>query len=765
MVQKAGRSRIRKIASAVCVILSVTPVWASEPLSSDTLEAITVTARKRQESALDVPVSITAFSAQMLQDYQIQSFTNYATKIPNLSFSYGAGAASNAGLGFSASRGTAIRGITGSNATGIYIDDTPVFDSMDPRIVDIDRIEVLKGPQGTLYGSGSLGGNIRIITNKPSLTKDDARYGVDLSDTRHGSVDYGGQAAANFVLIPNVVATRLMGFYSKDSGFITRTFPSVADPNVRTSVDGDGEVNVLGGSMATLIHPVEGLDITLRLLYQRQYTFGWPAAFAPLPAFKVVSYTVDRTVNVQEGSSDRWTLPSIDVNYKGQSWALASSTSYFERTTFDHENGTEGTSYALAGAGFTALPGMPLLWYGNDNTTRFAHETRVSFDEMHHLSGIAGVYYANKHLNLLLPPAATPGLAASGLWPNDNSYSYTGSIPTTESAIFGEVYLSVLPKLTLTLGARAYRLKEQSSSVSDGFFQGGQVVQPLTSSDEHGVSPKYALDYHLTADSMVYASASKGFRPGGINNPLPNTCTTELNVIGLTPDSVKSFKSDSVWNYELGTKASFFERRLTMTAAVFQIDWKQIQQPIYLPICSYSITGNSGAARNKGAELEVNARPSEGLQLRAAAGYLDATISEAGASSPQAVGSRVFNIPKLTASAGTVYEFPVAAASATGFLSADYSYVGDSLSGNNTTTEPRRRPSYQIVNLRAGLRRDKNELSLFVDNVFNEKANLGDLVGLSFEPRVTNAQGQSEPNPRVVALRPLQIGLQYRHGF
>lgn len=759
----------RLVAAGLSLAVGLQPecraISSTESSSTEALEEITVTARKRQESALDVPVSMTVFSSQMLQDYQIQTFTDYATKISNLSFSYGGAAASNVGAGFSSSRGTAIRGITGINATGFYIDDTPVFDSMDPRIVDIDRIEVLKGPQGTLYGSGSLGGNVRIITHKPSLMTDDVRYSTELSDTRYGSADYGADIAANLVLVPNAVGVRLMGFYSKDSGFLTRTFPSTADPSIRSSASGDGEVNVLGGSLAALIKPSEELEVTLRFMYQREYTVGWPVAFAPLPAFQVVSYTLDRSIDAREGSSDRWTLPAIDVAYAGQGWSLASSTSYFERASFDQENGTEGTSYALASAGFTPLPGVPLLWFADINTTRFAHETRLSFDEIHHVSGLFGVYYANKHLNILLPPANTPGLAASGLWPNDNSYTYTGSNPSTEIAGFGELYVSLLPHLTLTIGARKYRLKEESTSVSDGFFLGAQVLQPLTNSTENGISPKYALDFHFSPDAMVYASASKGFRPGGVNNPLPDTCTPELTALGQTQESAKRFQSDSVWNYELGTKADLLQRRLSVTAAIFEIEWNQIQQPIYLPTCAFSITGNSGAARNRGAELELNHRPLEGLNLRAAAGYLDAKISEAGASSPQMTGSRVYNIPRVTLSAGLVYERPISSVAATGFYSFDYSYVGDSLSGNNTTASPRVRPSYQVSNLRVGFRRDKNELSLFVNNLFGKRANLGDLVHLSFEPRMLDGQGQSVPDPRVVTLRPLQIGLRYRHGF
>ncbi|MBV8341455.1 MAG: TonB-dependent receptor, partial [Gammaproteobacteria bacterium] len=587
------------------------------------LQEVTVTARKVQESVINVPMSISVLSAKTLNDYGIRDFVDYATRIPNLSFAYGGATSGNAGLGFSTSRGTAIRGVSGLNTTGFYIDDTPVFDSMDPRIVDIDRIEVLKGPQGTLYGSGSMGGNIRIITRKPSTSEDGFRYALLGGYTHGGSFDDGMEAAGNVVLSPGLLGVRVMGFYSFDSPFLTRRYPVPSAPGTFAERP-DGKDGADGASLALLVTPVERLEVTLRMLYQRQYTGGWPAPFAPLPAFAVVSDTLNRLVDAQEASTDRWTLPSLDLDYHGQGWGIVSSTSYFERYTYDREDGTEGTTYAYEQAGFTPLPGVPLYWEGYTHTTRLAHETRLSVEETHRLRGIAGVYYADRHQLIHDPPQNTPGLAAAGAWPDDNGYSADTINPTRETAVFGELYWHALDPLTLTIGARTYWLREQSSTTADGFFQGGLFVQPLTTSKEHGTSPKFALDYHFAERTMGYALASRGFRPGGINLALPDACIPELSALGLNQQSALSYKSDSVWNYELGMKSELAPGGVLMSGSLFQINWQQIQQGIYLPVCGFSILGNSGAARNRGAEFELTGRVAGALTAHVSAGYLDA---------------------------------------------------------------------------------------------------------------------------------------------
>src|ERR1700734_660605 len=245
---------------------------------TESLETITVTARKRDESLATVPESITVFTGDVLQSYNIQSFADYATKTPNVSFSYGGGP-----TGIADARTVAIRGITGQNltgtsgATGFYIDDTPVPGSVDPRVLDIDNIEVLKGPQGTLFGESSLGGNVRLITRQPNLTADDYGYMMQFGGTSGGgSADYGGNLITNLVLVPDRLALRIVLFANHDAGYLTRTYPDPSSPatsdpflNVpRTSVDDQGQVSSGGGSLTARLRITDNFEAKLRVMFQ-----------------------------------------------------------------------------------------------------------------------------------------------------------------------------------------------------------------------------------------------------------------------------------------------------------------------------------------------------------------------------------------------------------------------------------------------------------------------------------------------------------------
>src|SRR5579863_5019515 len=314
---------------------------------TETLETITVSARKRDESLATVPVSITVFTSESLEKYNIQSFNDYATKTPNVSFSYGGGP-----TGIADARTVAIRGITGQNlygtsgATGFYIDDTPVPGSVDPRVLDIDNIEVLKGPQGTLFGESSLGGNVRLITKKPNLGTNEFSFMTQAGLTSGGgSPDGGASVIGNLVLVPDKLALRTVLFFNHDAGYLTRTFPdptspAAGDPNFaapRTSVGNQGAQGTFGGSLAALLRVTENFDATLRVMFQNTTDHGFPATFAPLPGF-TPDYTLNRAFDVQPRASDVWALPSLDLKYAGQGWSFVSSSSFFYRHTQDVED-------------------------------------------------------------------------------------------------------------------------------------------------------------------------------------------------------------------------------------------------------------------------------------------------------------------------------------------------------------------------------------------------------------------------------------------
>src|SRR5215468_2451765 len=250
--------------------LTATAAWAqSATAGSDRLEEVLVTATKRTESIQDVPMSITALSAAELEAKGVEQFFGYGTAVPNLSFGIGASDGSLSG------RGIALRGVQGSNTTGFYIDDTPVQETLDPHIVDMARIEVLRGPQGTLYGAESMGGTVRLITEQPSFKGFDGQVHLLGSDTEHGSFNSLVEGVVNVPIVADALAVRASAFYEFDDGYFDKGLgPEDAPPTA--TLHTVGSMKYYGGQIALRWEPVSGLAVTPRIMYQRIEQDGSP---------------------------------------------------------------------------------------------------------------------------------------------------------------------------------------------------------------------------------------------------------------------------------------------------------------------------------------------------------------------------------------------------------------------------------------------------------------------------------------------------------
>ena len=744
---------------------------------SVTLDTIIVTARKRDESLAQVPVSITAFTSQNLEDYNIQSFDDYATKTPNISFSYGGGP-----TGIADARTVAIRGITGQNlfgtagATGFYIDDTPIPGSVDPRVLDIDNIEVLKGPQGTLYGESSLGGNVRLVTKKPNLTANDIGYMAQAGWTsRGGSADGGAGVLGNLVVVPDVLAIRAVLFANHDAGYLTRTFPTdssspaTGNPDLvvpRTSVGNQGAQTTYGGSVSALLHVSDSFDARLRVMYQDTDIHGFPATFAPLPAFQPV-YTVNRAFNVQPDAMDRWALPSLELNYHGNGFSIVSSSSYFYRHTHDLEDSSYGTGQILTSPtgfyGATTLPNQPFLWDGERYHNQATEELRLSWDPIYNFSGTVGAFYSRTRSLFAIPNTYATGLQAAsvgsgpGPWPNDLIWTQQNPGAQDDTSVFGELYYKFLERFTLTLGARKYWLKQTTDYTADGFLNFGPTPSSPQENKESGVDPKYGLAYQATDATMVYASASKGFRAGGAQANFPG-CPQA----GLTVDAITHVKSDTLWSYEVGSKTQLSDPGILVSAAAFHIDWKNLQQQAALT-CGFYVLLNGGEAKINGAELDVSGHLAPSLQVRFGLGFEKTEISDPGILSVVGIAAdqRIPGTPAWTATLGGVYTRHLNS-HYDGFVSADYSYTGDSVSllngGSGSGAE---RSPYSLVNLRFGAQREKSEISLNLHNLTNAKPNLGDIGYLGY----AQFTAAGTVLPQVATLQPFTVILQYKNNF
>ncbi len=682
------------------------------------------------------------------------------------------------------------RGALGqAGATGFYIDDTPVPGSIDPRVLDIDNIEVLKGPQGTLYGESSLGGNVRLVTKKPDLTQDTIGYMVQAGATSGGgSPDGGVGIIGNLVLSPDRLAVRIVAFGNHDAGYLTRTYPNppqggtigdvVTSPFAivpRTSVGNQGADTSYGGSISFLLKATDALDLRLRVLYQNTEDHGFPTAFAPLPYPNVAlsapyseyipQYTVNRAFDIQPDAIDRWALPSLDLSYKGSGFTVVSSTSYFYRHTHDLEDSSYGTQqfFHYFGYGVDALANQPFTWDGEHYHNQITEEARISFDPWHNLSGTVGVFYSNTRARFFIPNTYMTGLVASGAWPTDLIWTQNNPGTQDDRSIFGELYYKFLDKFNLTIGARRYWLKQTTDYTADGFINLGATPSSPQENHEQGVDPKAGLSYQASDALMVYASASKGFRAGGAQANFP-----ACQLPGLPVNEIEHIKSDTLWSYEGGLKWQVPQTGLLLTGAGFHINWDNLQQQVALP-CGFYLQLNGGSASINGGEMELSGRLSRELEVRLGVGYESTSIVNPGALAHAGItaGQEIPAVPVWTATLGAFYTRPINGA-LDGFAAADYSYTGNSIAllngGLNSDGHGLfgSRAPYSLANLHFGVRHEKQELSLNFHNLGNAKPNLGDIgyVGYAqFEP------DYKTPIPQVATLQPFTVLIQYKNNF
>jgi len=717
---------------------------------------IVVTATRRAESAQSVPMSITAVSSEALENKAATNFFDYGSSIPNLSFG-------NTGLGASVSRSIAIRGISDANTTGFYIDETPVTESLDPRIVDVERIEVLRGPQGTLYGARSMGGTVRLITTQPDTEEFSGRVHGALSTTeRTERPNYAVDGALNLPVVDGKVGLRVVGVYQNDAGYMTRTYGPQGGPT--TTIDNIGQQETFGVSAAMLFRVGENVEITPRILYQQTKGNGYPYADVAIPnsqdPFELVPESLDqrRTFDIAETSSDKWLLGTFDVKLDTGVGTLQSASSYFRRRTSDIEDQTEFAQFAYGYA--DPLVNAPEFNYQVDSYTQ---EFRFTSDLDGPFNFVAGVFYSHTDTDQIFPPNIIEGLAdATGFTGTDLNFQATRSSKQDDLSAYAEGTLEITPELKAIVGGRVYKVKSSFSAVFDGFVNGGYNVVPETSISESGVQPKASLQYEFSRGNQIYATAAKGFRPGGSNGLIPTGfgCAEDLQELGLSPEDTRFYNSDSVWSYEAGAKATLLDGRVTANLAGFRIDWSNIQQLVGLQ-CGFSFRGNAGTARSTGVEFELNGRLTDGLTMNLGVGYTDANFTSSPAGTNVSDGDRVPQVPEFTFNVGADYEFEIGR-NAMGFLHADYRYVGDSVSVLNSATDisgkviPRIRPSYSLVDVRGGVEFGNHEIAIFAKNLTNELVNLGDARALAAE-----LPGRA----RVQINQPRTIGVEFRSRF
>ncbi|MCG2840639.1 TonB-dependent receptor [Sandaracinobacter sp. RS1-74] len=717
-----------RISGAVTIALLLTgaaTLPAARAYAAETAPAddIIVTAQRRAESVQDIPLSISALTGAALEARGISDFRGYAAQVPNLAFGY------TQSLGGTAQTVT-IRGVFGQNTTGFYLDDSPLPGSIDPRVLDFERIEVLRGPQGTLYGARSMGGTVRLITRAPDMNAIEGSALGRLSTTANGGANGSLDGVVNIPLVAGKVAVRASGYYESLSGIYDRVAAANAPAPFRTARNVDSS-HRFGGALV-LAADFGALTVTPRYMFQRATTDG--RALADINAG---NFTQPRLFDLPEPGSDDWDLGTLTIGYDTGAGDITLATTLFGRTVHESEDFSE-VAQLLFGT-----PAIPAIMRARSRVESRAQEIRYASDFEGWVNVTAGLFYQKSDNRLVFPPTPLPGVVP-------DVYSQDFRTRTTEYAAFGEFTFRPADNLRLIAGARLF-----DSEVRFAGSQDGVAVFPASFSGrqkENGINPRFAAQFDAADDVMLYASAAKGYRVGGVNAFSASLCEASLGAVGLTPDDVRSYGSDSLWSYEVGAKTRSLNRRLTLNGALFRIDWSNVQQGMSLA-CGFGVLVNGGKARSDGGEIEGIFAATDWLKLNFGAGYTNARITDGGGNPAFPDGARIQQVPRWTANAGFDIEadpgIPLT-------LHGDWSYTGQSYSRSNVPATRRNRPAYNLVNLRATAHLDRVDIGLFADNLFNEAANLSDIPSLAIE---------LPGRPRIVATRPRTLGVEARVRF
>jgi iron complex outermembrane receptor protein len=731
---------------------------SSEPQPGPSaLDEVVVTATRRSESIQAVPMSVTAVTAAALRENAATTFFDYASGIPNLSFGY-SGSGGNAG--FANSRQVAVRGIAGGGTTGFYIDDTPVPASIDPKVVDVSRIEVLRGPQGTLYGALSMGGTVRMLTEQPDDRNMSAHAHGSFSDTeRTDTPNYQTDGALNMPLIEGKLGVRISGVREEEGGYFKRDAQDTG-----SAVDNMAQSASNGAQAALLWEPLDNLSVTPRVLYQNTQWNGFPFATVNYNSSQLTpifihprSFSQAEPFNIAEGVRDEWTLSSLDIKYAQPFGTFVLSSSYFKRHTVDLQDETLAVAQLF---GIAPLPASVQL----ESHPRYQiEELRFSSTFSGPFQLVGGLYY--QHLNtsgVVYPPNYVPGLnaASGGASGTDLLFADNERNVQIEKAPYVEASYDVTGHVRAIVGLRETQIQTSTGPTQTaGIFGSGPTI--TASVTQRIVTPKYSLQYRFSPDSQMYATAAKGFRPGTEEYiPAPLTCAAELATFGFSAGNA-TVAPDTVWSYEVGAKTGWLDQRVTADVAVFRIDWSKIQENVVLP-CGASFVANGGKARSQGGELAINVRITDKLLLQLNGGFDDATFTTTVPGALFQAGDRIPQVPRESLQIGVNYTRPISSGGVV-FGHLDYRAVGDSWSTNNAVTNPATgrvvpliRPAYRILNVRTGLRQGSAEYALFVKNLTNEVANLSDTTAVSFQ-----AVGIS----RVAVNQPRTIGVEVRYRF
>jgi iron complex outermembrane recepter protein len=751
------------IASAMMTVPTVGSAQQAGNLPSDVLQEVVVTAQKRQESLQDVPLSIQAFGTAKLEEMHVGSFDDYVSLLSSVSYQ-------TLGPGFAQ---IYMRGVSSGGdgnhsgplpSVGMYLDEQPITTIQGPldiHIYDIARIESLAGPQGTLYGASSQAGTIRIITNKPDPSGFKAGYDLEGNTVSHGDQGYAAEGFVNLPISENA-AVRLVGWAEHQAGYInnvhaTRTYVGTADlvpitidnANPNRIKDRYNDVDIYGGRAALKIDLSDTWTVTPTVMGQHTKANGIFAFDPKVGDLSVAHY-------YPEYSEDNWVQASLTVEGKVSNFDLVYTGAYMKR----HDSVfSDYTDYSLAydaysyyfldDAGNQINPSQQVR--GKDYYKMYSHELRLSSPQDWRFRFVAGLFMQRQTHDIeqqyVIDGLAT-SLSVAG-WP-DTWWLTEEQRINRDFAAFTEMNFDLTPNITLTGGIRFFKAKNSLN----GFYgfgldapyssgekqciagltpvnQGPCVNLPNKKVDESGNTPKLGVSYKFDADRMIYATWSKGFRPGGVNR------------VGVLPP----YTSDFLTSYELGWKTSWLNNRLRFNGAIFRENWKDFQFGFLAP-GSNSVTqiANAGTARINGLEAQVDWAIGRGVTLSGGLSFIDSKLTDNYCASLDANGNRQTETcfdadglaqdfaapggqqlpvtPKFKGNVAIRYVFGLG--DMEGHVQSAFTYQSNAQSDLRSVEREILgvQAAYSTVSLSAGIEKGSYSLELFASNLLDKRADI-----------------------------------------
>ena len=724
------------------------------------IDEIIVTATKRGagQSIQDTAMAISALTGDTIEKRGFVGMDDYLRTLPGISMQdLGAGQSS-----------VVIRGLSGdpqnqSGSAGIYFGETPLagFESasvvagagnIDLKLVDVERIEVLRGPQGTLYGSDSMAGTVRVLPVAPNLQELEGKLATRYSQTgERGGDNTMIQAVLNVPLIEDKLAIRGVVYQFDNSGYIDNVVVSQPVPGLSRTTgvfggvandrDDVGNDQYTGFRLTALWQPIDELDITLSYLEQDIEQDGIPEV-----SLNLAGDYQQRRVNTGTGGSsyelleNEVDITSLVLNYD-LGWGIVTSASSWVNYTAKNE--TDLTFFSALFAGIFG-PGFEDSPYGTRNvrnTEAFTQEVRLASNLEGPLQFVTGLYYSDNESVRDFEHAWTGDVTQD---PGIVLQSNSGGKTLEQESFFGELSYAFTDQLTATIGGRHY---EYERDTNEGYtFHIFVDTQTVTNVVDKGQLYKANLSYTPNEDMLLYTQWSEGFRPGGALTEVP-ACTAQ----GIaSPDKLDP---DATQNFELGFKSSFADSRFTFNAALYRINWEGIPV-VVLPAPNCILHLNAGEAKSEGVEIEMQAQLTEKFRTDLSASYGETTLvgdSSIGFDGDNLPGSSDFNL-----SLGVQYEFTLA--NHNSFARVDYTYISDYFSAIDASENPfTPSPSggFGQVNLKVGIEFDQIAMDIFVNNLTN-----GD--GVTW---VENSAVGIGADSTAYRIRPRTIGLNLTYQF